>query len=72
MKTIALCLLFLTGCARTECELSIDNLQPMERIPKKANVSIDEMIQADDGGVILLKSYSRASKQIDAIKESCK
>lgn len=71
MKYIIILCVLLTGCARTECELSINNLQPMERIPKVANIAIGDTIQADDGGIVLLKGYSRASKQIDAIKQSC-
>lgn len=72
MRYIFACLLLLTGCARTACEISIDTLQPAEKIPKVANIKIDELILADDGGSILLKNYSTMSHQIAAIKESCK
>lgn len=71
MKPILLCLL-LTSCARTPCQISIDNLQPLPKIPKTINIQINDLIKADDGGVQLLKSYTNASHQVSAIKESCK
>ena len=72
MKYILLNCLLLTGCARTACELSLDNLQPVPKIPKVINIQIDETIKADDGGILLLKNYSNTSHQVSAIKESCK
>jgi hypothetical protein len=71
MKYILICLL-LTGCARNACEISLDNLQELPKIPKVINIQIDETIKADDGGILLLKNYTSTSHQVSAIKESCK
>ncbi len=72
MRYFIVLALLLTGCARSACEISIETLKPAEKIPKVANIKIDELILADDGGSILLKNYSVMSHQIAAIKESCK
>lgn len=65
-------LLLLTGCARSACELAIDNLQPAPKIPKQASIEVTEKIVADDGGYIMLKGYIAMSKQISAVIDSCK
>jgi len=64
-------IVLLSGCARSQCELAIDNLQPAAKIPKSANIEIADNIMADDGGNILLKNYVNMSHQVNAIVDAC-
>lgn len=73
MKKILILLPFIiiTGCARSSCQIAIDNLQPAAKIPKQANIEIAERILADDGGNVILKSYVTMSHQINDIISEC-
>jgi hypothetical protein len=71
MRFILLSIL-LAGCAKSQCELSIENLQPVNKIPKEAKINISDKILADDGGHIMLKNYVIMSNQIDSIIDNCK
>ena len=71
MKYIIPMLLILTGCARSACELAIDNLQPVPKIPKQASIEISDQIMADEGGNTLLKNYVLLSNQQSSIIDSC-
>lgn len=71
MRFILIAIL-LSGCARSMCEISIDNLQPAPKIPKVINIEIGTLIKADGGGQTLLRNYSTMSHEISAIIESCR
>lgn len=71
-KIIFLSILFLSGCARNQCEITLDSLQPVQKIPKVANIEIGDKILADDGGNVMLKNYVTMSNELNAVIENCK
>lgn len=71
MKKVCFILLFLTGCARNACEIAIDNMQPVQKIPKVANIEIGDKIMADEGGNTMLKNYVNMTTQINSVIDSC-
>lgn len=71
MKYLILFTIFLSGCARTQCEIAIDSLQPVQKIPKTAKIEIGSKILANDGGHTILKNYVNMSNQIENVRENC-
>lgn len=65
-------MLLLVGCTRNQCEITLDSLQPVQKIPKVANIEIGDKILADDGGNIMLKNYVTMSNEINSVIENCK
>ena len=70
-KLIFLFILFLSGCARSQCEITLDSLQPVQKIPKVANIEIGDKILADDGGNVMLKNYVTMSNELNSVIENC-
>jgi len=72
MKYILILCVLLSGCARNTCQIAIDNLQPLPKIPKDINIQLEEgSFKADNGGVALLQNYAKTSRAVTALKESC-
>ncbi len=71
-KIIFLSMLLLVGCTRNQCEITLDSLQPVQKIPKVANIEIGDKILADDGGNIMLKNYVTMSNELNSVIENCK
>lgn len=72
MKKLAfISVLLLAGCTRTACELSIDSLVPVQKIPKVASIEISDKILADEGGNTLLKNYVIMSNELNSVIDSC-
>lgn len=61
----------LSGCARNQCEIAIDSLQPVQKIPKVANIEIGDSIMADDGGNTMLKNYVTMSTELNNVITNC-